>query len=309
MKKKLHSHFFSTDSLLKVVVPKSIQTEENEIKVEVAGKSSIFSELFLVEHPVINMISPKEILPGEVLSIKGKGISSISALVIDGNPYTAELVNDSLATFLLPHDVLPGKKNLTFTMFGKLIQTDKTFDVVLPKIVSINPEIAWLDDILTVKGTYLDKLSNFQIGGIGLQEITKCDSMVTLRVNEIFSSSTLSARFFYNNDIESEVPVKLNMPVITSIEPSVAYAGDKITLKGERFFYGMSSSIGTLQNIAINQAQLTLPWNLPAGSQTVDLIYGPDISYGTVSFSVPEIKILDYYPKQIKRGDTGKCGG
>lgn len=301
---KIVTHpFFSNDSVIKVVVPASLETADNTIKVEVGGKSSSFPNKFEVALPVINEISPGNVMPGERILVKGKGLSAITGLIVDQSFISTESVSDTSVSFSLDYRVQPGTKILKFNWLGQIITINKTYKIVFPEITSVSPQVAWLDDILTIKGNRMDLLTNFRIGGINLQEVSKNDSVAKLRVVSIFNTATINARF-HGYEVETGIQVNLDLPVITSITPSIAHAGDQVTLKGERFFYGMAPSIGNLQVKNSQEAVLTLPWELSAGQHTIDLEYGFDVSIGTVSFTVPKIKILDYYPKQIQRGDT-----
>ena len=294
----------SNDSILKVIIPNTIKTVKSDVRITVAGKSSSFSEKLIIAPPVIDEIVPKDVLPGESLRIKGHGLLSIKSLIVDQQNFPVVTKSDTSLLFTLTYDINPGSKNLKLMMLDELLEPEKQYNIVLPQITSVQPQIAWIDSVLTVKGTHLDRLTNFQIGGIPLQEITKTDSLVTLRVTAVFNSETLNARFRYNGDIDSGLKITFNMPVITSITPAITHAGETIELTGERFFYGMAPSIGTLTEVSENKAKLTLPWMIPAGNHTIDLSYMFDFSAGTVEFTIPPIKIIDYWPKEIKRGDT-----
>ncbi|WP_167619213.1 IPT/TIG domain-containing protein [Maribellus sediminis] len=293
----------SSDTILTVIVPNTLTSYESKIRVEVAGKSTFFSKNFKIADPLIEEIYPKQVLPGGTIYIKGKGLDAVKNVIINQRSVSVQYRPDSIAQFKIPTDISTGTQDLSVMVFEKQIDLGQKIEIVLPKIESVTPEIAWIDTILTVTGSYLNYLTNFKLGEYQLQEVLKTDSIVQLRIPDIFTSSTVTASF-YSYTIQSGRQIKLNMPVITSITPEIAYAGQIITLKGERFFYGMSPSIGTFQSISSNEATLALPWNLDAGEYTIDLEYWYSISEGTVSFSIPEISIIEYYPKQIKRGDT-----
>ncbi|WP_372647478.1 IPT/TIG domain-containing protein [Draconibacterium sp.] len=294
----------SSDSVLRVIVPRAIKTSKSFLRIEVAGKSSSLSENFRIAPPAIDEILPENVLLGESFKIKGHGLLSIKSLIIGQQNFPVVTQSDTSLLFTLTYNISPGSQNLKLMMLDELLEPEKQYNIVLPQITSVQPQIAWIDSVLTVKGTHLDRLTNFQIGGIPLQEITKTDSLVTLRVTAVFNSETLNARFRYNGDIDSGLKITFNMPVITSISPAITHAGETIELTGERFFYGMAPSIGMLTDVSENKAKLTLPWMIPAGKHTIDLSYMFDFSARTVEFTIPPIKIIDYWPKEIKRGDT-----
>ncbi len=294
----------SNDSILKVVVPNTIKTVKSDVRITVAGKSSSFSEKLIMAPPVIDEILPENVLPGESFRLKGHGLLSIKSLIIGQQNFPVVTQSDTSLLFTLTYDISTGSKNLKLMMLDELLEPEKQYNIVLPQITSVQPQIAWIDSVLTVKGKYLDRLTNFQIGRNGLQEIMKTDSLVTLRVTGLFNSETLNAKFRYNGDVDSGLKITFNMPVITSISPAITHAGETIELTGERFFYGMAPNIGTLTDVSENKATLTLPWMIPAGKHTIDLSYMFDFSAGTVEFTIPPIKIIDYWPKEIKRGDT-----
>ena len=299
------SPIVSNDTLLKVLVPSNLNTVTNKIRVEVAGKSSAFDSNFRIAEPIIKNFIPEEVLPKEVLTIKGQGVTSITKLLIDGNEIPSHSVSDTSVSFSLSgHSISEGQKRLRFYMLDKLIEGNQYYKVVWPKITSISPQFAWIDTVLTVKGQYLAGVTSFTISDLALQEISKNDTMVELRIPGAFYSSPITAQYVYPYDVESNSNVKLQLPEIKSIEPAIAHAGESITIKGERFFYGLSSQTGSFTYISKNEASLRLPSSIPAGKNNIILQYGNDTYISSLTFSVPEIEIVDYYPKEIRRGDT-----
>lgn len=294
---------FSSDSLLRVVVPVSVTTASAPLRVEVAGKSAVSANVFKIKYPAIEQILPDRLYPGESFIVKGKGLYSLTQLIVDEQKLSAVSKSDSMTVFELSYDVQQGTKPLKFMMLDTPIELDRTYDVWYPEITSVSPSTAWIDTVLTVKGKGLDLLENFFLEGIQLEKLSVLDTIAKLHIAGIFNTSHIKAQFF-NRILEFEPVVKLNMPVITSITPSLVYPGDQVTLTGERFFYGMSSSIGTIQRVEGNTAILALPFDLTAGDHTIDLIYFADRSVGTIKFTVPKIRIVDYSPKNIMRGDT-----
>jgi len=128
--------------------------------------------------------------------------------------------------------------------------------------------------------------------------------MVELRIPGAFYSSPITARYVYPYDVESNSNVKLQMPEIKSIEPAITHAGESIKIKGERFFYGLSSQTGSFTYISNSEATLRLPSSIPSGENNIILQYGNDTYISSLTFSVPKIEIVDYFPKEIHRGDT-----
>lgn len=293
-----------SDTLLKVVVPELRTTENIQLTVTSAGKSVTSAEKISIEKPVFTSIQPNPALPGDIITIYGDKLDNIESVRIGAvSVYQVLSKSESKLTFKLGTGESKGVKDVSLKQVDRELEMANRLEVIYPTIESVYPDTAWVDSILTITGTNIDKFDYFELGDVGLTLLSQNDSIARLIVPRVFPSSPVTGRFF-NNRIKSNDIVNLMLPEIREIIPSIAYGGDIITLKGERFFSEIYSSIGWIQSITATEIQLVLPNDLKAGSHTIDLHYRNDVSIGKVSFTVPKIEIVDFYPKTLRRGDT-----
>ena len=134
-----------------------------------------------------------------------------------------------------------------------------------------------------------------------LEIISRTPDEVKLKVRSVFSDGPIYARF-YRNSLVSEEIIRLNPPVIIS-STGVTHYGETIRLKGERFFYGLSSPMGSFEYQTENEATLTINWELSAGSHPILLSYnGKSFPTGAVMVNIPKIEVTETSPYEIKRG-------
>jgi len=296
---------FSSDSLLKCIVPTPKQSVSNLLSVSVAGKNSISSKKFELKAPVVYGIYPTKELPQENVKIRGKGFSQIKMVDVGGitHPEYDLVVTDSTITFRLSDSLSPGKKNIQFSQLDRTILIAKQLEIVYPEIKKISPLVVWLDSIITIRGIRLDKLSRFTTGYQDQESIFSSDSLVKVRITHVFNTGAVRAGFLHSEVVSTQI-LSLNPPVITSITPSIAHCGETLHIKGDRFFKNLYSSSGELTYQNKNEATFVVPWTLPAGNFPIDLMFYEKYPTSPVKYTIPEVKITKVSPREIKRGST-----
>ena len=291
---------FSTDKLLKVIVP--ILSESTvQMKILVAGKTAISNNKFSLGMPVVYRYIPERVMPLEIIEIKGKGLSLVSKVTVDGIIHSLTQATDSTAKLVLSNMVKKGKKTLQLTQLDRLVSIDKQFEIVFPEILKVSPLTAWLDTILYIKGTHLDKLTNLSINYEPMTLLSSSDSLLKMKISRVFRSGSFRSKFL-NNDILSNQEVKFNPPVITSISPSTAKYGDVVHVYGERFFSDLSFSGWTCTYLNKNEVTLTVPWSIPAGFFTFKLSNNEEYPIVSVGLTIPAMEITEISPYEVQRG-------
>ncbi|MEN6454820.1 MAG: IPT/TIG domain-containing protein [Prolixibacteraceae bacterium] len=292
--------FSSCDTLLKVVVP-TLSATNIPLKIEVAGKLSEPARHFSLRPPVIKKYAPAEVLPGEDVKISGKGFLQIDKLSVDDREQYVKSKTDSTLVFTLNYETGQGQKQVRFFQIDRTVIAEKNLEVIFPQISEVSPKIAWIDTIITIRGTNVDKLTDFKLNDGYLEMISRTPDEVKLKVRSVFSDGPIYA-WFYRNSLVSEEIIGLNPPVIIS-STGVTHYGETIRLKGERFFYGLSSPMGSFEYQTENEATLTINWELSAGSHPILLSYnGRLFSTGAVMVNIPKIEVTATSPYEIKRG-------
>ena len=228
----------SNDSVVKVIVPDLSESATPQIKISVAEKTSVSDKRFMLKVPVIYSISPQKALPAEIIKIRGKGLLGVKMVNIENVPHSGQAVGmavtDSTITLMLSGSLSRGKKNIQISQLDRIIPIDKQLEIVFPEILKVSPLTVWLDTVLVIKGIRIDKLSQFSTGYQNQEMIFSSDTLVKLRILNVFNTGPVRAKFQYQ-DVVSSQTVMLNPPVITSITPAVAHCGETIHVKGDRF--------------------------------------------------------------------------
>jgi hypothetical protein len=291
----------SNDKLLKVIVPMLSESATVQLKILVAGKTTIASNKFSLGMPVIYSYTPERVMPLETIEIKGKRLSLVSKITIDGTIHNLTQTTDTTAKFVLSNTIKKGKKILQLTQLDRLTSAEKQLEVIFPEILNVSPLTAWLDTILYIKGTHLDKLTNLSINYEPLTLLSSSDSLLKMKISRVFRSGSIRSKFL-NNDILSNQEVKFNPPVITSIAPSTAKYGDVVHVYGERFFSGLSFSGWTCTFLNKNEVTLSVPWKVPPGFFSFKLAKDEEYPIGSVGLTIPPIEITEISPYEVRRG-------
>lgn len=294
--------FFSTDTLMKVIVPQLTQTANVPLNVEVAGKTDSSAKTYILGIPIVYSYSPAKVFPLEKVKMRGKGLSNVRMATIEGFSCSVSEVTDSTVVFVLP-DISKGKKTILLSQLNRVVSIKNQIEVITTEILNIYPTTVLPDSIINIEGKYLSRADNFLIGYFNATITTTTDSLVKLKMNRPFCSGKVIAKNVYTTIATSEQTIRMAPPIIESISPSSVTYGDVINLQGEFYPELMSSSLGIVSFKNKNEAQLFIPWTLNAGVYTIDLSVCTD-SYimNSATFTIPEIEITNVSPMEIKRG-------
>lgn len=292
----------SNDTILKVIVPLLEKSVNVQLKIQVAGKTAVSVRNFTLGLPVVYGYTPEKALPTETVKIKGKGLSLVKMITIDGILHYITQGSDTTVQFILSNELNKGKKSLQLSQLDRITLVGKQLNVVFPEILSVSPLTAWIDTILVVKGTHLDKLDRLTVDYDLMETVFTSDSLVKLRVLSLFNSGYVHGRFQYSEVVSSQL-VNFNPPVITSITPSIATYGETIHITGDRFLPDMRCSDWYFSYLSKNEATLIVPWTIPAGPNPINLSHD-NVIYpsGVKRLTIPEIEIVKVSPYEIKRG-------
>ena len=294
----------ASDTLLKVVIPELSETTNLQIKVEMISTIITAKESFNLKPPYISNMTPTKGLPLETIKISGKGLLSVSKIIIDNSEQVLVTKTDSTLIFNISKYLNKGEKLIQLFQIDRNITINEKLMVLYPEITDISPITVWNDTILSVSGTNLNHLNSFFLDSYNstVEMISITDTLIKLKVLQITGDSYLSAQTNFNNEtITSSQKVLFNRPIITSISGTAIY-GETITLHGDRFFSGIECALGEYQYINKNEAKLTINWNLGSGTHPISLSYLGVHLVNTFSLTIPRIEIIDVSPYEVKSG-------
>lgn len=305
--------FYSTDSLLKVIVPAINESVTAIIKIEVGDLIVQSDKNFELSEPVIYNFFPEKIMPGEVFYIKGKGLNTVNAVYKfnnipwDMNYFTLKSSSDTLLEVLTDKSAMTGMFEIYIRQLDKEINTGKKLTMYLPQITSISPTTVWLETVIDIKGTDLSKINWLFTGNDELEIISKTDNLIKAKVVKPFVNSNIRGMLLNASEIyyDSQL-IHFRAPVITSVNPLIATYGETLTVTGDYFIPGLSTNANgantAFDYISRNKLTYNISWFLPAGPQSLDLFYTDIIGQATLDFTIPKIQITSITPTEIKKG-------
>jgi hypothetical protein len=299
---------FADDTLMRVIVPAMMKLNTFPLKITIWGKTAESKEQFCFGLPLINRIIPQKALPGQTVKLSGKGYQLISLLSLGDDAQDFNVLSDTVLSFKINEYMAKGSRTINLRQLDRVVASKEKLEIIYPEITGFSPKIAWIDTVLTVRGSNLNRLNDFWISTAVPDVLLKTDTLLKLRINRVFSSDYVKGRF-YGKTISSQEEVLFNPPVITAVSKNMVTYGETILLKGERFFKELTCPLGTFEYISRNEAELTLDWRNTAGTYPIILSYNASYS-GPLSVTIPQIEITDISPYEISRGKeitiTGK---
>ncbi|HCE59114.1 MAG TPA: hypothetical protein DER09_15095 [Prolixibacteraceae bacterium] len=303
----------STDSAITVIIPVLSESVYATIQVQVAGFSGQASKNFELKEPVIDEIIPNKIIPGESFKIRGTGLSTVKGIIRNTPPndsYNYEIQSTS-------DTMLQVRSNLEYTSTGiftlslqqldREVITNKKLEVYMPEISDVSPTTVWIGSVIEIKGTNLNKIASIYINEDSTEIISQDDKLIKAKILKPFRDSYVLAKINNARSIYfTDQILKFKTPIITSVSPTVAKYDEIIQITGDYFVPGIATDangVNTFNYISKTQATSSVPWNLPAGPQSFQLLLGGyPFTYTTLDFVIPQIKIASVTPTEIKKG-------
>lgn len=297
---------FSTDTLLKVIVPTLTKASDVTISVTSAGKTSSYGKSFALLQSRIDSIVPAIVFRGDEVQLYGQNLRSLSAVKV-GSYFLGLTENKGTSVrFKLYDYASTGTMSLSVIQADRVTNTEQEIQIVQPEILSVSPNIAWIDTVLQIKGRYMSRLKNVSIDGSWWDSgiISQTDTLIRMKVKSVFFEGQIYG-YFLEDKIAAPGRISLNPPVIKAITPSVAKYGEPVTLTGDRFFNGLGTSAGELKYVSKNEMKLVVGSDLPAGATTISFnTYGySSFPESSVKLTIPQISIVGFSKTEIWRGD------
>ena len=295
--------FSSSDTLLKVIVPVMNSSAELNLKVATTVGIAEFKDHLSIGIPIIYDVTPRIVLPLENVKITGKGLHLIGEIFINYAYVNNQIISKTDTSLVFEVGRNPeGNFFIDYSLnnYYQIYSTNEKIQIIHPKILSVSPTLAWIDTILTVRGSHLDKLDDFYLSHILLEEVSKTESLVKLKIPTVFFASNVIGVFCNFTEIASTDVIHFNTPVVTEVSKTSVTYGDKITIKGDRFFYGLSSNFGEFQYINKNEATILLNEFYSPGMHSLSLYY--NVEYPLFDITILSIEITELVPYEIQKG-------
>ena len=305
---------YSTDSLLKVIIPVLNESFTAVIKVEVGDYTVQADKNFELNEPIIYNISPERIMPGEIIIIKGKGLRTVNDVFVyisypwHSNQFIIKSQSDSLLELYNVTEAPTGVFDIYLRQLDREINSEKKLTIYLPEITSVSPTTVWLESIMEIRGTNLKKVSEILLNEDPTEIISKEDNLIKVKVLKPFVNAYIYGKIPNSRIIYFHTTLINSLkPFITSVTPLVALYGETLNITGDYFFPGITTYANgenTFSYVSKTKATNYVSWLLPTGAQSLSLLYeGYPISYNnSIDFVIPQIQIASITPTEIKKG-------
>ncbi len=246
----MFSPFYSSDTILKFVLPPEAVITDNDLSVSIFGNiAPAVGKLTLIPPEVYNF-SPVSGYWGDTITVKGKYLGNLGCYTSDGLwlngdlRSTAVLKTRDSASFVIPGilDKLTSSVSLSYNTFN--FSLHGTLTLLPPETDSISPGEGTWGTSVTLYGKYniLTDRSQVLFGDKQCRIISASRDSLVVRapddLNEYISVITYKSEPF---NCESSVTFALKKPEIIKFSPNEGYAGQLITIRGRYFKKNMTS--------------------------------------------------------------------
>lgn len=312
----LASNFAYTDSTIKTVVPPSIKSLTNLLRVEFDGNTNIFTNdtLKLIK-PTINGFSPMSGYQGDTITLYGNYLDNVKYFETNyvklDNLFCSivAIYKDSLRIGI-PR-LTKVSNTFTININDFVISYPTQFTILSPRIDDFKPKVATWNDILTIYGRFntTSPASSIRINGVNVPYDFYSKDSIKVKVpntlNVMYSTITYATDVF---TINSTQQFQLSPPTITSVTANENFSGSSITINGNYFKNGMTSV--SINNIAAqiysctsNTIVAKIP-SLPNELITVSVTVAGQTATFNSNISVENPIITSFTPSTATFGDT-----
>ena len=295
---------FSSDSLLKFIVPHELDTVKAHVKLVIAGNEVQHEEAFVLDPPVIHNYSPQEGTFGTKVTISGKNFHEHYTTVFLDD-HEAELVecSDTLITFTVPTGVPGGNKELRVEVLTRMAVADDEFLNKSPAITSMYPTEGTWRDTISITGNHLviDGFETAVAFDNHNAEIIHAEAeILKVLVPDDLNDKYSWVKITTNNQTDTyDQFYTLLPPEVHHFTPEEAWFGQMIDIQGKHFhpdrnrnqvYFGSVSAF--ISSSTANRLLVNVPMGLDQINSTITVRSGQQETYSEESFHLKE-HVLD----------------
>ncbi|AYL95430.1 IPT/TIG domain-containing protein [Mucilaginibacter celer] len=223
-------------------------TLKNRYKISAANQSGVGAFLITLEvvlppdPPVISSFSPAAGYPGMAINITGSYLSATTAVTIGGKPAGFTNISPTSVTAYVPEGTTSGDITLT-TAKGTSRISGFTL-IPPPAISSFSPTTGWKGAVITITGTGFSDATRVTFGGTNAT--FKVTSPTTIEAVATEGSSGAVSVTAPSGTGSLPGFTYISAPVISSVSPSFAAAGNTVTITGSNFSNATSVKFGSV---------------------------------------------------------------
>ena len=253
--------------------------------------------LTVLDAPTLSGVLPVSALRGTSVTLSGTFLTSASSVTVGGVAATIDSNTATAITFKIPNGATSGLQAIQVTTAGGTASTNFTV-LDVPVISSLSADSAVRGAPLTINGTGLQNATSVTVGGVSatITSNTATAIGVTVPASATPGPADIVVTSAGGTSNTASFTVKADAPVITSVSPTSAPQGSKITITGT----SLGGSTVTIEgkNATIDAGAsdtsltVTIPSNATVGTDGIVLttLNGSDSSRTvTVTAGIPTV--------------------
>ncbi|MDR1707761.1 MAG: IPT/TIG domain-containing protein [Prevotella sp.] len=259
-------------------------------------------------------ISPTTVKAGAELTIKGTNLQLVEKIKLEPNleiaipPATNPYADVTEIKLTIPENTHDG--DVTLIAYSGLETNAGAITMLLPTVTTVTPNPVKGGEVLIIKGTNLDLVTNINFPNVGnaVECASKTASQITIVVPETAQTGTLSL----NTNSGKSVSVNYNIvnPVVTSTSASIV-GGESLTLHGTNLdlvsdvVFGSSSDNVQITSQTAIELKIIIP-NTVVGSSKIYIKTknGNIIEALTVTVTPTKLAYITSSLSSINAGET-----
>jgi hypothetical protein len=258
--------------------------------------------------PSIDSIAPSRARVGEILTVTGKNFSQTASSNLvrfegsrDGRVVSATPTQLQVEVPDVPAAIgRPNRVPVTVTVGGRTSDASLIAVYQAPRIHGLSPSVAMPGEDVVLAGSGWGQGAAVRFGNIDVPVVEVTSSMIKVRVPQIAGPSGTSVPVVVSMGADPSNPAPFilgRLPLILSVEPRTARAGDIVTIRGRGFtrdpardvvrVAGTRAAVGTSSE---EELKFVVPFlDAPAGDVPVELrIAGLDsVGQSTLTLAAP----------------------
>ncbi len=260
---------------------------------------------------MVSAVTPAEFAAGATITISGSGFAEGDTLALDSLALTDLVITPTSITATVPAKAKLGKK-LVLKRSKKKVGELTTFTFVpAPKLVSVTPKFAAPGETVTVKGTGLAAVKELTLAGTKVVIVEQTAKAITFVAAEGSKSGPLAVQSLGGAAALKKDYEVFYAPTLASVDPSAAFEGDAITLKGAHLAAPVKFKLGSKAQKVTTQSDTAATLTVAKGSKTGALkatARGKTASLAA-DFTVHPTPLLTTVPKEVGAPGELKISG
>ncbi|MFT4222812.1 IPT/TIG domain-containing protein [Dysgonomonas sp.] len=262
----------------------------------------------------VTSISPTTIKAGAELTIKGTNLQLVEKIKLEPNleiaipPATNPYTDVTEIKLTIPENTHDG--DVTLIAYSGLETNAGAITMLLPAVTTVTPNPVKGGEVLIIKGTNLDLVTNINFPNVGnaVECASKTASQITMVVPETAQTGTLSLNT--NSGKSVSVNYSIVNPVVTSTSASIV-GGESLTLHGTNLdlvsdvVFGSSSDNVQITSQTATELKIIIP-NTVVGSSKIYIKTknGNTIEALTVTVTPTKLAYITSSLSSINAGET-----